>query len=414
MDLNTISFLMFGFLFVGFLVLEGFAYGVGILLPFLGRSDIERQAIIHTLAPVWEGNEVWLIAAGTVLFAAFPHVYATLFSGLYLALLLILIALILRGVAFEFRSKDENWKWRSFWDWTIFCGGIIPALLWGIAVANLLCGLPINGERQYSGTFGDLLKPYALTGGLVFVFIFLLHGAAYLTLRLEPYFILRARKTGLRAGKYALFIVVSFAVLTFAYTDLAAKPIAGGLLAASVMALALCCRCLRKCQYIKSFVFSTITIVTITGAIFLGLFPRFIVSSLHPDWSLNIYNSAANPLTLKIMTGTMAIVLPVILVFEGWKYYIFREKISVAELRFGLRKKLWGQLCERLKELIGHINNLSIILEKAQYTLERKQSLQPKEKPPMASQSHEFITLIQYARRLAGIFAGMIKILKKP
>lgn len=408
-------FLMFGFLFIGFLVLEGFDYGVGMLLPFLGKSDTERQAVINTLAPVWEGNEVWLIAAGTVLFAGFPHVYATLFSGLYLALLLILTSLILRGVAFAFRNQSINQNWRNFWDWAIFCGGVIPALFWGIAVANLLNGLPINGEMQYSGTFGDLISPYTLTGGLVFAFAFLLHGTAYLTLRLDQHFILRVRKTGLIAGKYAMLTVAGFAILTFVYTDLAAKPIACGILVASVMALALCCRCLRKRQYVRSFVCSTVAIVSITGAIFIGLFPRVIVSSLDPNWSLSIYNSAANPLTLKIMTVTVSIVLPIVIVFEGWKYHIFRQRISVTTIGFESHRKLWKQLHGRLKELIGYFYNLSVILEKAKYTLGRGRSIQSGEttQVSMVNQLHEFKGLIQRGHQLAGIIVKMITMLRK-
>jgi cytochrome d ubiquinol oxidase subunit II len=415
MDLNTICFLLFGFLFIGFLVLEGFDYGVGMLLPFLGESDIERQAIINTLAPVWEGNEVWLIAAGTVLFASFPHVYATLFSGLYLALLLILTSLILRGVAFAFRNKDTYQNWRSFWDWAIFCGGVIPALLWGIAVADLLNGLPINGEMQYIGTFGDLISLYTLTGGLAFALMFVLHGAAYLTLKLDQQFTLRARKTGLSAGKYAVLAVGGFAILTFIYTDLAAKPIAGGILVVSVMALALCCRCLRKHQYVKSFVLSTVAIISSTSAIFLALFPRFIISSLDPNWSLSIYNSASNPLTLKIMTVTVVIMMPIVLGLEGWKYHIFSQRISVAEIGFAARRKLWEQLRGRLKEQIGYYYNLSIILEKAKYTLKRGRSLQASETTHASTlnQLNKFKILIRHGRQLVDVICKMIKMLRK-
>jgi cytochrome d ubiquinol oxidase subunit II len=395
---------MFGFLFIGFLVLEGFDYGVSMLLPFLGKSGTDRQAIINTLAPVWEGNEVWLIAASTVLFAGFPHVYATLFSGLYLALLLLLTSLILRGVAFEFRNKDINQNWRSFWDWTIFYGGAIPALLWGIAVTNLLNGMPINGEMQYVGTFTDLLSSYTLTGGLVFVLMFLLHGAVYLTLRLDHQFILRARKTGLIVGKYAMFAIAGFTILTFIYTDLTDKLIASGILVISVGMVTLCCRCLKKREYVTSFVFSTAAIVAVSCAIFTGLFPRFIVSSLDPNWSLSIYNSASNPLTLKIMTITMSIALPLVLALEGWKYHIFRQRISVAEISFELRRKLWKQLQRRITEIAGHYYDLSIILGKVKSSQTTQRTI--------VIQRHELKVFIQHGKRLVNRMIEMIQSLK--
>ena len=416
LDLNTLCFLMFGLLFMGFLVLEGFDYGVGMLLPFLGKSDTERQAIVNTLAPVWEGNQVWLIAASAVLFAGFPNVYATLFSGLYLALLLILASLILRGVAFEFRNKDVNQNWRNFWDLVMFCGSVIPTLLWGIVLTNLLNGLPINGEMQYIGTSGDLISLYTLTGGVVFIFLFLLHGTAYLTLKLDQHFIPQIRKTGLITGRYALLPLVGFAILTVVYTDLPSrKAIVGGILLSSIMALALCCRYLRKRQYEKSFVFSTVTIISITGAIFIGLFPRFIVSSLDPNWSLSIYNSASNHLTLKIMTITLSIMLPIVFVLEGFKYHIFRQRIHVAEMSFEPNRKLWEQLQGCFKELIGYSYNLSIILVKMKFHLERGKSLQSSETTQASTENqfHKLKTLIQRGHQLVDIIVEMIKVLRK-
>ena len=166
MDLNTLWFVLIGVLFIGFFVLEGFDYGVGILLPFLGKNDEERRRIINTIGPVWDGNEVWILTAGGAIFAAFPHWYATLFSGFYLALVLMLVALIVRGVAFEFRSKDEHPAWRALWDWTIFVGSVVPALLWGVALGNLLKGVPIDASKNFTGGFFDLLSPYTLIAGL--------------------------------------------------------------------------------------------------------------------------------------------------------------------------------------------------------------------------------------------------------
>src|SRR5512143_431159 len=183
MDLNTLWFGLIAVLFVGFFFLEGFDYGVGSLLAVVGKNDRERREVVNSIGPFWDGNEVWLLTAGGAMFAAFPHWSATLFSGFYLALVLMLFALILRGVAFEFRSKVENPAWRRTWDWAIVFGSFVPALLWGVAVANLLRGVPIDQKMNFVGTFFDLLGPYALLGGVAFVALFLLHGALFLNLR---------------------------------------------------------------------------------------------------------------------------------------------------------------------------------------------------------------------------------------
>ena len=185
MELNVIWFILLTVLFIGFFFLEGFDYGVGALLPFLGKTDLERRIVINTIGPVWDGNEVWMITAGGAMFAAFPHVYATLFSGFYLALFLMLVALIGRGVAFEFRSKEEYPQWRATWDWLIFFGSVIPAVLWGVTVTNLIQGVPIDAKMHFVGSFFDLLSPYTLVGGVACLFGFIFHGAIYLNLKTE-------------------------------------------------------------------------------------------------------------------------------------------------------------------------------------------------------------------------------------
>ena len=184
MDLNILWFILITVLFTGFFFLEGFDYGVGILLPFISPRDEERRLVLRTIAPVWDGNEVWMITAGGALFAAFPHVYATMFSTFYLALFLMLLALIMRGMAFELRNRHESLSWHRFWDGAIFFGSALPAFLWGVAVTNLLRGLPINAHMIYTGSFFNLLSPYTIMGGLAFFFVFTFHGAAFLTLRL--------------------------------------------------------------------------------------------------------------------------------------------------------------------------------------------------------------------------------------
>ena len=200
MDLNTLWFLLIGVLFTGFFVLEGFDYGVGILLPFLGKTDAERRRIINTIGPVWDGNEVWILAGGGAIFAAFPHWYATLFSGFYLALLLMLVALIVRAVAFEFRSKDKHPAWRALWDGAIFFGSAIPALLWGVALANLLKGTPIDASKNFTGGFFDLLSPYTLLAGLATLTLFTTHGAIFLNLKSTDPIRSRAVATTKKAG----------------------------------------------------------------------------------------------------------------------------------------------------------------------------------------------------------------------
>ncbi len=207
MDLNTVWFALVAVLVIGFFLLEGFDYGVGILLPFLGKDDQDRRVIINTIGPYWDGNEVWLITAGGAIFAAFPEWYATMFSGFYLALLLMLVALIVRGVAFEFRSKDRRPQWRGLWDWMIFFGSFVPALLWGVAFANLIRGVPINADMQYVGTFWDLLNPYALVGGLATLSAFTLHGAVFLSLKTKDELEERAHKAAARVWLPTVIIV---------------------------------------------------------------------------------------------------------------------------------------------------------------------------------------------------------------
>lgn len=361
MDLNTACFFIFTFLFIGYLVLEGFDYGVGMLLPFLGRTDTQRQALIKTLAPVWEGNEVWLIAAGAFLFAGFPNAYATLFSGMYLALLLILASLIFRGAAFEFRDKEDSKRWRNVWDWSIFFGGLIPALLWGVALANLIKGLPIDAQSQYVGTFGDLVSLYTLTGGAIFTLLFLIHGVAYLTLKVDTSFLSKLITTGVQICRITIGVLLFFCILTVINTDIRTKPVASVPLFFSLLTTYLVLLNLYYRRFIKCFVFSTISIVSISLSVFWSLFPRIIVSSLDNRFSLTVYNSASNPLTLKIMSLTMLVVLPLILGFEVWKYNIFRQRILLADIQL---EACENQLTETLRQLKTHIKHAHYLADK--------------------------------------------------
>ncbi|HWR06512.1 cytochrome d ubiquinol oxidase subunit II [Sporomusa sp.] len=334
MELSVLWFILLTVLFIGFFFLEGFDYGVGILLPFLGKNDTERRVIINTIGPVWDGNEVWMITAGGAMFAAFPHVYATLFSGFYLALFLMLMALIVRGVAFEFRSKDENQAWRSTWDWMIFAGSAIPAILWGVAVTNLIKGVPINAKMQYVGTFFDLLSPYTLIGGIAFFLVFTFHGALYLTLKTEGDMVERARNAAKKAGVLAAVFCLLLVGMTYSNTDLFASTGAGIALWGAVAVFVGAYGAVYAKRFGLGFILSSLTVALTTIAFFWGLFPRLMVSSLNPAWSLTVTNSASSHYTLTIMTIAALALVPVVLLYQGWVYWMFRKRVSAKELEY--------------------------------------------------------------------------------
>ncbi len=330
MDLNTVWFILVTILFIGFFFLEGFDYGVGILLPFLGKDDDERRAIISSIGPVWDGNEVWMITAGGALFASFPHVYATLFSGFYLALVLMLVALILRGVAFEFRGKRESKSWRALWDWAIFTGSLLPALLWGVAVANLMRGFAIEQDMNYYGGLLPLLNPYALLGGLVFVSLFTMHGANFLVRKVTDPIAGRAAKVAFSSWIVATVLTVAFVVWTFFATDILTKSGVNGLIPAVLAAAALLITgwLIRAGRSGWAFVAGSLTVVFATVMVFAGLYPRILVSSLDPSWSLTIVNAASSPYTLKVMTIVAAIFVPIVLAYQAWTYWVFRKRVE--------------------------------------------------------------------------------------
>jgi len=330
MDLNTVWFILITILFTGFFFLEGFDYGVGILLPFLGKDDDERRAIINSIGPVWDGNEVWMITAGGALFASFPNVYATLFSGFYLALVLMLVALILRGVAFEFRGKRESKSWRSLWDWAIFTGSLLPAFLWGVAVANLMRGFAIEQDMNYYGGLLPLLNPYALLGGLVFVSLFIMHSTNFLTRKLSDAVVERVKKVAFPSWIVAAALTVAFVIWTIFATDILTKPGINGLLPALLAAANLLVTgwLIRTRKSGWAFVTGSLTIVFATVMVFTGLYPRILISNLDPTWSLTVVNAASSPYTLKVMTIIAAIFVPIVLVYQGWTYWIFRKRVE--------------------------------------------------------------------------------------
>ena len=329
-DLNTLWFILITVLFIGYFVLEGFDFGVGILLPFLGKQDRERRMIINTIGPFWDGNEVWLITAGGAIFAAFPNWYATMFSGFYMALLLMLFALIVRGVAFEFRSKDRHPAWRSLWDWAIFAGSFVPALLWGVALGNLLRGVPIDENMTYVGGFFNLLNPYALLGGVTSLTIFTLHGAIFLGLKTEGELTDRAIAATKKVGPVATVMVFLFVIAGYFFTNAFIRlginpgiiPVAAGgtLLTAGWL--------IHRNRLGWAFIMNTLTILFSTVTIFMSLFPRVIVSSLNPAWSLTIYNASSSPYTLRVMSIVALIFVPIVLAYQGWTYWVFRQRIG--------------------------------------------------------------------------------------
>jgi len=337
MGLEDLWFVLISVLFIGFFFLEGFDYGVGMLLPFLGKSDQERRTIINTIGPVWDGNEVWMITAGGAIFAAFPNWYATLFSGFYLALVLILLALIARGVAFEFRSKDENPRWRMIWDWVIFTGSLIPALLWGVAFGNLVDGTPINATMHFTGNFLDLINPYSLLCGLASLVVFVLHGAIFLSLKTDGVVRQRAEAAAEKLWYPVVTVAALLAITNYAYLDIYDKigvnP--GVMPITSAAALLAVGYFLHEKSYGWAFLMMGLTILLSVATFFWFLHPNVMVSSTSDAYNLTVHNAAASHKTLELMTIVAFIFVPVVLLYQGWTYWVFRKRIgSDAKLEY--------------------------------------------------------------------------------
>lgn len=330
MDLNTLWFILIAVLYLVFFLLEGFDFGVGILLPFLGKSDAKRRVLINTIGPVWDGNEVWLLTAGGATFAAFPNWYATLFSGFYLPLFLLLLALILRGVAFEFRSKDEDPRWRAIWDWAIFFGSLIPALLLGVAFTNLAQGVPIDSDMNYVGGFFNLLNPYALLGGIATVLTFALHGSIFLSLKTSSELLDSARAAARRLWLPVVIALMIFLAATYVYTDILTKlgvnpgpvPIAGA------AAILLAGYFIRRQREGLAFAMTAVTIGAAIITLFIIMFPRVMISTIDPAFSLTIYNASSSNYTLRIMTIVALVFVPIVLLYQGWTYWVFRKRLT--------------------------------------------------------------------------------------
>ncbi|MEJ2863147.1 cytochrome d ubiquinol oxidase subunit II [Actinomycetospora flava] len=330
MALTDVWFLLIAILWTGYFVLEGFDFGVGALLRVLGRDDTDRRIMINTIGPVWDGNEVWLIVAGGATFAAFPEWYATLFSGFYLALLLILVALIGRGVAFEYRGKVDTPQWRARWDRVIVACSITPALLWGVAFGNIVGGVPLDADHEFVGSLLTLLHPYALLGGLTTLLLFLLHGAVFLSLKTDGDIRTRARALAVRLGFGAVPVAAAF--LLWTWFDHGADVVTAVLGPAAAAALVGGILATRAGREGWGFTLTAGTIVAATAFLFTALYPDVLPSTIDPAFSLTTTNASSTPYTLTIMTWVAAVMTPIVLLYQGWTYWVFRQRISRAHI----------------------------------------------------------------------------------
>ncbi|MGI5241222.1 cytochrome d ubiquinol oxidase subunit II [Dactylosporangium sp. CA-139066] len=332
MALTTVWFVLIAVLWAGYFLLEGFDFGVGMLLPVLGRDERERRLLINTIGPVWDGNEVWLLVAGGATFAAFPEWYATLFSGFYLPLLIILVALILRGLAFEYRGKLDSPQWRRRWDAAIIGGSLVPALLWGVAFGNIVRGVRLDAHHEYAGSFLDLLNPYALLGGLTTLSLFLLHGAVFLALKTDGEMRERAGRLAARLSVPAIVVAGGFLLWTQLTHDDAWGWTLSAAAAAALAGAAVAARVRREGW---AFLATAATVVLAVAALFVTLFPDVMPSTLTGGASLTVTNAASTPYTLRVMTWVAAFCTPVVLMYQGWTYWVFRKRLRVEHIPVG-------------------------------------------------------------------------------
>jgi cytochrome d ubiquinol oxidase subunit II len=324
-------YIIIAILWTGFFVLEGFDFGVGMLHSIIGTDEAGRRAAINTIGPLWDGNEVWLIVAGAGMFAAFPGWYATMFSAYNLALVLLLASLIVRGVAFEYRGKRDAARWRRTWDVLLTVGSVLAPLLIGVALAGLLHGLPINSAQNYTGSFWDLLQPYALFTGVTLVLVCLLHGATFLCLKTTDQMRERSWKAARRVAPVTAAAVVGFIIWT--------HVTAGTTFFLNVIELLAVIAVIAAAWLVYAhsegfaFAATTVTIASCILALFVDLYPNVMVSSTSKAYNLTVQNTASNPYSLKVMTVVVIIFLPLVLGYQTWTYYVFRRRVSRQEFR---------------------------------------------------------------------------------
>lgn len=329
MDLPTLWFLILGFFFVGYFVLDGFDFGVGMSLPFLGRDDTDRRVLINTIGPVWDLNETWVIVAGAFMFAAFPEWYATLFSGFYLLMLLILFALIIRGVSFEYRHQRPEAAWKRRFDLMITVGSAVPAFVWGVVFSNVVRGVPLDAGFNYTGSLLDLLNPYALLGGLTTLLLFFTHGVVFVSLKTDGEIRQRARRLAVRAGVVTIVVAASFLAITSLMhgtaLSIALSAVAAVALIASFVAN------LRGREG-RAFGLMALTIGVAVASLFAALFPAVMPASNDPANSLTIANASSSTYTLTVMSWVALVFVPLILGYQAFTYWIFRKRITRAAI----------------------------------------------------------------------------------
>jgi cytochrome d ubiquinol oxidase subunit II len=329
MELHDVWFALIAVLWIGYFFLEGFDFGVGILTKLLARDEAERRVLINTVGPVWDGNEVWLLTAGGATFAAFPAWYATLFSGFYLPLLAILVCLIVRVVAFEYRGKRHDARWKRNWEHALFWTSLLPAFLWGVAFANIVRGVKIDAEGEYAGTVLDLLNPYALLGGLVTLALFTFHGTVFVALKTRGDIRDRARALARWAGLATAGLALVFLTWTQADGGNVRSLVA---LVVAVLALLGALAANQRAREGWAFTLSGITVAAAVAMLFLALYPDVMPSSLDTAWSLTVANASSSAYTLKVMTWVAAIMTPVVLLYQSWTYWVFRKRIGVEHI----------------------------------------------------------------------------------
>jgi len=329
-NLQSFWFLLIAILWTGYFVLEGFDFGVGVLQRVIGRTESERGTLIKTIGPVWDGNEVWLLTAGGATFAAFPAWYATTFSAFYLALFLVLLGLIVRGIAIEYRNKSKDLVWRARWDWILAFSSALPAFLWGVAFSDFVKGVPIDASGTFTGDLLDLLGPYALFGGLTFLALFVFHGALFLSLRTLGELEVRARATALRLATPAALLVLGYLIWTYVNArQMHDKGLVPGVVPISALVLPFVAGALARAGRTGwAFTATALSIALVTATLFLNLYPRVLVSSTSNAYSLTIFDTSSSHYTLTVMSVVALILTPLVLAYQAWTYWVFRARLG--------------------------------------------------------------------------------------